>query len=269
MRKIFILFLFILSEVAAQNTNDSAQVRHDYQPTALNTSLRAEFYLKKGSYFFAEGLYKASKSYYYYTNEVFKEYLWVGYEHKASEKWYLGISGRTLQFPKEVSFISRVNVSHRGKISSVGFLKELTLDQISRKSKQNYARVGLAMGLYKKLKLGKATIIPVLSYKAFEIFDLKNANSFLKNRLIDLTRMRLDIYFMVHKNLFLGIYAMRETDYYYTLGYSIPDPSNPSLILYTVPDFKVNSVIPTLGFSLNFILKPDNNSSLIPGLPLR
>ena len=268
MRKIFILFLFIISEVAAQNVNDSAQVQHDYQPTALTVSLRTEFYLKKGSYLFAEGLYKSSKSY-YSTSEVFKEYFWVGYEHKASEKWYLGISGRTLQYPKEVSFISRVNVTHRGKISRLGFLKEFTLDQISRKSKQNYARAGLAVGLYKKIKVGKAIIIPVLSYKAYEIFDLKNSNSFFKNRRIDLTRMRLDIYFIAYKNLFFGIYAMRETDYYYALGYSVPDPYNPSVILYSVPDFKVNRVTPTFGFSVNFILKPDNNSSLIPGLPLR
>ncbi|HXA01229.1 MAG TPA: hypothetical protein VNW99_04530 [Cytophagaceae bacterium] len=268
MRKFFILFLFIISEASAQTTvNDSAQVRHDYQPTALNFSLRAEYYLKNGSYFFAEALYKSSKSY-YSTSEVFKEYLWVGYEHKASEKWYLGISGRTLQFPKEVSFIGRVNVSHRGKIRSLGFLKELTMDQISRKSKQNYVRAGLAIGLYKKIRLGKTTIIPVLSYKAYEIFDLKNPNTFFKNRLIDLTRLRLDVYVMVHKNLFLGIYAMRETDYYYTLGYSVPDPNNPSVMIY-YPDFKVNSIIPTFGFSLNFILNPDNNTSLIPGLPLR
>jgi hypothetical protein len=268
MRKIFILFLFITSTTTAQNVNDTAQVRHDYQPTAFNISFRSEYYLKKGSYFFAEGLYKASQSYYYYTSEVFKEYLWVGYEHKASEKWYLGISGRALQFPKEASFISRVNVSHRGKIGSLGFLKEHTLDQISMKNKQNYARVGLAAGLYKKFKLGKTTIIPMLSYKAYQIFDLKNSNSVFKNRLIDLTRMRLDIYFMVHKNLFLGIYAMRETDYYYILGYSVPDPNNPLVMIY-YPDVKVNSIIPTFGFSLNFILKPDNNASLIPGLPLR
>jgi hypothetical protein len=266
MRKIFILlfalvgaFLQQAENEAAAQVSDSAQVRHDYQATAFNTSLRAEFYLKNGSYFFAEGLYKASKSYYYYTNEVYKEYFWAGYEHKASEKWYLGISGRTLQFPKEVSFITRLNISHRGKIGSLRFLKELTMDQISRKSKQNYARIGLAMGLYKKIKLGKTAIIPVLSYKAFEVFDLKNPNSFFKNRLIDLTRLRLDIYLMVHKNLFLGIYAMRETDYYYILGSSFP----------VMPDYKINSVIPTLGFSLNFIVKPDNNTSLIPGLPLR
>jgi hypothetical protein len=244
MRKNFILLLFITSSAVAQNVSDSATVRRDYNPTALNFSCRTEYYLNK-------------------------EYLWLGYEHKASEKWYFGISGRALQFPKETSFITRINISHRGKISSLGFLKELTLEQVSTKSNRHYGRVGLAMGLYKKLKIGKATIIPMLSYKAYEIFDLKNPNNYFKNRFIDLTRMRFDIYFMAHKNVYLGIYAMRETEYYYALGYSVPDQYNPSVIAYTVPDYKVNSITPTFGFSLNFIVKPENNSALIPGFPLR
>jgi hypothetical protein len=275
MKKFSILF-FILSgsfllqaenEASAQ-VNDSAQVHHDYQPTAWDFSLRSEYYFKKGSYIFAEGLYKASESY-FSTSEVFKAYLWLGYEHRASEKWYFGISGRTLRYPKEVSFISRVNVSHRGKISSLGFLKELTLDQITRKSRQNYARLGMAIGLYKKITLGKLTFVPVFSYKAYQIFDLRNPNSFFKNRRIDLSRLRFDLYLMLHKNICFGLYAMRETDFYYALGYSVPDPSNPSVILYSVPDYKVNRIIPTFGCSLDFMIHPDNNSGLIPGLPLR
>jgi hypothetical protein len=265
------------NEAGAQTTvSDSAKVYHDYQPNAFNFSLRVENYLQNGSYLFVEGLYKASESY-YSTSEVFKEYLWAGYEHKASDKWYFGISGRILKYSekyrgqKEMDFslITRVNVSHRGKISSLGFLKELTLDQTSSNSGQNYGRVGIAFGLYRKITLGKMNLFPVLSYKAYEIFDLKNPNSFFKNRRIDLSRLRIDIYTKLHKNIYLGLYAMRETDFYYALGYSVPDPSNPSVILYSVPDYKVNRIVPTFGCSLDFLIHPDNNSSLIPGLPLR
>jgi hypothetical protein len=269
MRKIFIVFLFIISEAAAQTTvSDSAEIHHDYQPNAWNFSLRTEYYLTKGSYFFAEGLYKASKAY-YSTSEVFKEYIWIGYEQKASEKWYLGISGRGLRYANEKSFIMRVNVSHRGSLGKICFLKELSFDQVSMKSKQNYGRVGFTLGFYKAIPCGKLTMLPVLSYKAMEIFDLKNPNSFFKNRRIDLSRLRLDVYLYAKRNFYLGLYAMRETDFYYALGYSVPDPSNPSVILYSVPDYRVNRVTPVFGCSLNYILKPENNTTSIPGLPLR
>jgi hypothetical protein len=281
-RKSVLLFVLVATFLQTENeavaqVNDSAQVRRDYQPNAYNFSLRIENYLTNGSYFFAEGLYKASKSY-YSTSEVFKEYLWAGYEHKAGDKWYLGISGRLLHYSQktlrgtkenEFFFIGRVNMSHRGKISSLGFIKELTLDQISWGGNQNYGRVGLALGLHKKITLGKISIFPILTYKAYQIFDLKNSHSFFKNRRIDLSRLRLDIYLLLHKNIYFGLYTMCETDFYYALGYSVPDPANSSVILYSVPDYKVNRIVPNFGLSLNFLIKPENNTNLIPGLPLR
>jgi hypothetical protein len=261
---LFILcFLGCIANAVAQTVSDTAKVHKDYQENSYWLTLRADAYLKSGSYFFFESNLKTKKSF-SSLNEYNNRHFLLGYEHKASEKWYLGLSARYLSSRYMNYFAPKINVTHRGVIKKINFVKELSAEDLMVKKYylSNLMRLGISVGLGKKFKIGPTNWYTMLSYRAFLIFDPKNGkNSYLSNRKIDLTRLRFDLHYIIIPNLYIGVFAMRETEYLYILGYSQAATS--------YPDVKENRVAPTFGLTLNYIFKPENNSEIIPGLPFR
>jgi hypothetical protein len=265
MRKSLFIFIVLATSLSApaQTVSDSAEVRKEYQPTSYWLTLRANAYLKSGSYFFFEGNLKNKKSF-SSLNEYNERHFMLGYEQKASEKWYLGFSLRHLSSRDLNYFAPKINITHRGVIKKIDFIKELSAEDFLLKKyyQSNIIRIGLSAALGKKIAIGKTNWYPMLSYRAFLIYDVKNGkNSYLANRKIDLTRLRFDLHYIIIPNLSVGLFAMRETEYLYVLGYS------QNSISY--PDAKENKVAPILGLTLNYNFKPENTSSPIPGLPFR
>jgi hypothetical protein len=265
MRNYFYVFLILAfsSEASAQNVSDSAQVHRDHQQNSYWLTLRMDAYLKSGSYFFLEGNLK-SKNSYLSLNEHNIRHFMLGYEHKASDKWYLGISVRNLSTRYMNYFVPKLNITHRGHIKKINFIKELSLEEMLVKKYYTYnlTRVGFSAALGSNFEIGKTNWYAMLSYRAFLVYDLQNGkNSYLSNRKIDLTRLRFDLYYVMTPNIYIGLFAMKETEYIYVFG------STQNGIDY--PDVKENRIAPTFGLSLNYIFKPENNPTLIPGLPFR
>jgi hypothetical protein len=257
------LILVFSAGARAQNISDSAKVHRDRQETSYWLTLRADAYLKSGSYFFLEANLKSPNSYLSLHEHNIRHFM-LGYEHKASDKWYLGISVRNLSTRYMNYFVPKLNVSHRGLIKKINFIKELSVEEMLVKKYYTYnlTRVGLAAALGSNFKIGKTNWYTTLSYRAYLVYDLQNGkNSYLANRKIDLTRLRLDLYYVVCPHLYLGLFAMKETEYIYIFG------STQNGIDY--PDVKENRIAPTFGLSLNYIFKPENNAAIIPGLPFR
>jgi hypothetical protein len=265
MRNYLTIFIILIHSVGAgaQAVSDSALVHKDYQQNSYWLTLRADAYLKSGSYFFFEGNLKTKNSF-SSLNEYNNRHFMLGYELKASYKWYFGLSVRNLSSRYMNYFVPKVNLTHRGSIKKINFIKELSAEDLLLKKyySSNLIRLGLSAGLGKNFKIGKTNWYGMMSYRVFLIYDLKNGkNSYLANRKIDLTRLRFDLHYIIIPNLYIGVFAMRETEYLYVLGYS------QNGINY--PDMKENRVAPTFGLTLNYIFKPENNSSIIPGLPYR
>jgi hypothetical protein len=248
-----------------QSVSDSAQVHRDYYKNTYWLTLRLDNYFKSGSYFFFEANLKSNNPFYSVT-EVNNRHFMLGYELKASDKWYFGASVRHLSNPTMNYFVPRCNVTHRGVVKKIDFIKELSGEQMLLKKYYTYdlTRVGMGVALGKNFKIGKTNWYAMLSYRAFLVLDFKNGkNSYLSNRKIDLTRLRFDLIYRITPNINMGIFAMRETAYGYILGsYDMN-----SVLIH--PDYKENNVAPTYGLTLNYILKPENNQAIIPGLPFR
>ena len=158
----------------------------------------------------------------------------------------------------------KANATHRGKIGSVQFIKELSLEYIHH---FNYAffdtkkdlQVGLGVALYKDFDVFKKPLGIMLSYKI--VLNSNLEFDIYKDRKIDFTKMRADVFYGITKNLYIGLFAMRETEYYYPIGTSDVAGNN----IYT----KVNSVNPIVGANINIVLNSDKVTKYIPGLPFR
>ncbi|MCS6824459.1 MAG: hypothetical protein NZ529_09200 [Cytophagaceae bacterium] len=266
----FLLFIFSLICIGQPINPDEAEIyklRNRIKPELI---LRADYFLYNHSRFFFESNYNFN-SRYYLLNGSYRIYNQIGYQHYASDKWTLGISEtyKIAYYPGIQSFVTSVNIAHTGKISEPHFIKELSADHYYYLQTNNgykapsQARLGGGILLCKMLPVAGSELMIAASCRAFLNHDFRDAlTSIYRNRRIDLTRARIDVAYKITPLLWLAIYAMKETERYYTLGGSDAAGN-------TFPDYRVNRITPVLGAALNFVFKHQYAENFFPGLPFR
>ncbi len=271
MRTLPVLFLCqfsLFSGTNAKVTNpQKATVHGKVKKATPTTTLRADYYFTKGSYLYWEGNYNFNKEYSYLTNG-YRLYNQVGYEHAATSFWYIGASAKhQLAYTAPNTLIAKVNITHRGKIGSVGFIKELSGEYLHSfdtiKNKPVNARASLSIGLYKQFKIAKRPLVTSLFYR---LYLNTNMGELYKNRRFDFIKFRLDISYGITKNIYAGIYGLLDSEHYFTLAtYDVTGAE-------TTPNYRLNRINPIVGISLNFIFKQegfDKEKEILPGLPFR
>jgi hypothetical protein len=280
MRILSILFLcefLVLSPLCAQVTNpEQASVHKDVKKASPTTTLRADYYFPKGSYLYWEGNYNFNKEYTYLTNG-YRVYNQIGYEHAATSFWYIGASAKhQLAYTAPNTLVAKANITHRGKIGSFGFIKELSGEYIytfpnstagATAKQPTNARGSLSVGLYKQFNIAKRPLITSLFYR---VYLNTNMGEIYKNRRFDFIKFRLDISYGITKNIYAGLYGMLDSEHYYTLASTTYDASGN--LIESIPDYRQNRINPVVGFSLNFIFRQegfDKEKEILPGLPFR
>jgi hypothetical protein len=276
MRILSVLFLcefLLFFQTNAQVTNpQDAAVHADVKKITPTTTLRADYYFTKGSYLYWEGNYNFNKEYTYLTNN-YRVYNQVGYEHAATSFWYIGASAKhQLAYTAPNTLIAKANITHRGKIGSVGFIKELSGEYIyafpdptikTTTKQPTNARASLSVGLFKQFKVANRPLVTSLYYR---VYLNTNMGDLYKNRRFDFIKFRLDVSYGITKNIYAGIYGLLDSEHYFTLAsYDI----NGTPI---TPNYRLNRINPIVGISLNFIFKQegfDKEKEILPGLPFR
>lgn len=269
---LFVFIFFMYSLVLGQNVTDNL-VRM-YQPNSYRIIARADHYLKTGSFVFLENesqFKRYERSDIYLGNSfpfrnMSRNHIIFGYEHKAGEKWYAGGSVKYIFAPDENNFFSRVNISHRGDVFKLKFIKEAALEHVARPRSdnpyiiiQNYGRFSFAPSLVKKVNVFSKPLFLILHYRAFLLFDFNNDGiGAYKNRKIDRTELRVEADYRISDKIILSLFGIRETDYSYRIE------TNGSFL---IPEARVNKVTPAFGISINFVMNAPED--YIPGFPVK
>jgi len=215
-------------------------------------------------------------------NNFFRIHNLLGFEYKASPHWYPGISGKFVDLSNEYIFYTQPYLYHKGYINGKGkmengrwkgieFIKEGAFELLSYQKSNDLARLSARVILAKKINLTKKTVphllrevsegeIPrsrseqalknshnlkfLFSYRVFQIFVINDPdNSFYDKRRFDKTRLRFDIEYILNDKFSIDVFAMRETDYFYS------DASGSFL------EGNLNFITPTFGLELKYTFK--------------
>jgi hypothetical protein len=271
---VVLLFLLRLSNIQAQNKPDDAPIIKIATDQTWFAGLKGEYYFKENSCFFYSADYNFNEEYKNYIGNSTRLYNRIGLESNVGGRWYIGgsLAHRLLYdtYSNAPNIGSvKANITHRGKIRSVHFIKELSGEYIHHFNdpffeKAKDFQVGIGAALYKDVQVFKRPLGLMLSYKVILNSNIHiSGDAYIyKDRRIDFTKMRADVFYGISKNLYIGLFVMQETEYLYPLGTSAGTP--PVNIYY-----KVNSIKPVAGINLNIVLKPENVKEYIPGLPFR
>ncbi|MFN6944336.1 MAG: hypothetical protein ACK4ND_05275 [Cytophagaceae bacterium] len=270
------IFIFISVCTAAIQATAQSQASENlfkiYNPLQFHGILRYDHYLSSGSFFYLENNVQSAVRPLYGLTFPANTHLnrtVLGYEHAFTENWYGGVSGRYELSPFENFMIGRVNLSHRGKIKSLYFIKELALEHqhTQPQNGRSYPAIGrlsFSAALIKAFKIKEDRHLFVMaSFRPTRNFFYTFPNDVFRIRRINSSDLRLDLAYNVTNNLYLGIFALRNTFYSYRLGMT-DGAGNP-----IVEEGRVNRVSPTVGFTVNYVFKPVGVKFILPNLPVR
>jgi len=249
---IFLYPFFLFSQT------DTLQTVKQYNPLVSTLNLRADYYLKKGSYFYFENG-EAYQNASYATSKISYSDL-LAFQFKAAPKWYLGLSEKfSIDVNKQKSFLTEINALHTGKIGSLNFIQGVSFDNTSYVQNKtaggtavSLQQLGFAGGLSRSIKIGSKSLYLMASYRAFKLIG-SQANE--NQRFIFETRLRGDIYYFLLDNFYVGVFATRDTEYYSVLASSIS------------PASKLNFVTPMVGVVANYIFNIKKADNFLPNLP--
>lgn len=273
-----LLVLHLISH--AQNVSDN--VVHSYEPASWWLTLRADYYLKSGSFFYFENNNRFGSTGFspadyrvpvgnhtFPFNRIYRMYFMAGFEYRASEHWYLGGSEKIVLTPGRNSFFTRINISHRGKLLGLRFIKEAALEHLKYPGSDNpnnpvynEGRVSFSAALLKEWKIADRKFFAILSYRPYLIFDWVNDGfSAYNKRTIDKTRLKIEAAYFLSDRFLVSVFAMRDTDYTYQL------PTYNANFTPISSEARLNKVVPTFGLTLNYVIgAPDD---FVPGFPVK
>jgi hypothetical protein len=257
-----LICLLLTNNVFCQINNPSNNLIKGYYPLSYNLSLRYDHYLSSGGYFFWENsAFSTHKPFFpdTYPLNITDVYSWIGYENPLSEKWYLGGSLKYIDLYYDKSFIARANISHRGRLKSLFFIKEMSLEREKYLGRNNSIPIGgwgfmTALGKDFSFFENHPTYI-FLSCRLIRNFYFNDDNFVFRNRRFNQSNMRLEITQNVSRNIYLGIFAARETQYLYLFSMNYQG--------------RYNRIAPIVGFRANYIFNSDIIKDLVPNLPGR
>lgn len=185
----------------------------------------------------------------------------LGYAQLIQKNLHLGIFA---QNDKSKTFVYRLFLKHRSKISKVYFDKQLSLEFVkySKAYFESFEQGRLWFGLAYPFKLGKGKqFYPQLSYEIFKTLDKKEP--FQNERKIDRTRLRFDLVYEFSSKVKLSLFALKQSDYYFALAQFRLDTNGQMIEIK--PERRLNLVKPVYGFSLYFNFGKEQNSfNLLP-----
>lgn len=254
-----ILFLsfFISNSLWAQNGG----VKKEIYPSAFKATVSANYYFPSGTYVYVEssGSYQEGDFY----NRDFSPLrklntidAGVGVQFQFSEKWLGGISQKLARSQVNGLSYTGFNIEHQGKIKSVDFLKLGALEYRKHinANVNDLALMSVLAGLHKSFLIKDRELGVLLSYRVFKIREIGGDEySIFKKRFINKTVLRADVYFEAFKGIYIGLFALRDTNYF---------PYDDSLGSFD----KYNSITPTYGISLSVVVNKKNKQSVLPGM---
>ncbi|WP_028978743.1 hypothetical protein [Sporocytophaga myxococcoides] len=256
--QVIIFFIFIFSKVAAQSDG----VLKLYTPETYKSTISGNWYFESGTFVYLESNFAYQDGFYIRDFSPFNNLNYVdarlGVQFQISDKWSGGLSQKLAK--KEVNGLSytEFNLVHQGKIKSLDFLKQASLEYKKHLSTNlnDLGILSLFGGLHKGFKVKSRQLGVMVSYRAFKIKELGGDEySIYKKRFINKTILRVDAYIEAFKGIYVGLFALRDTEYYPTMNAG--------------PNDRLNLVTPTYGVSLNFVINGKNRLNALPGmLPL-
>jgi hypothetical protein len=186
--------------------------------------------------------------------------LTLGYEHTFSEHWRGGALVRYAEedFPETVFYT--LFMRHNGNIRSLYFNTQGKFEYTTREQQDDFGRYSLAAEIGKKIPLKGKSLTPSLSYDMMLVSSFAKESRTADERMIDRTRLRLNLSYALTEKLRITPYFMRQTDYYYVLVPPKYDANNQLLERgYTA---KRNRISPVLGLELKYAinLQPETAS---------
>ncbi len=254
-------FAFITVTHAQSGTAQGNEpVQKQYQQPLYQVSGRADLVIDKPNVtLYLETLYNTNAVY----ASIIEQTRWnikPGFDWGLTDKWHVGASARINANSGGVyNYTTRIYVQHRGKISTLLFLKEFLYEQFnfvdntlsnispsgtSTTRRPAEGRVGIGVGLGRYIGVGQHDFGVFVSYRPYIQFDyVQDGVAFYKNRFIDYTNLRIDAGFLFSKICYTGLYACRDTNFSYVPA---ADP------------YKRNVITPSVGFVLNVLLFSNN-----------
>jgi hypothetical protein len=268
MQRLIIVFIFCLtsSGLSAQSSGTSsvsdAEVKKVEQDWSMWTSLRGVYHTSKNAQVFVDYQYVFPKSY-YSLNEHYRSVLWLGADLALSSKWFVGVSSK-VNFVEEDNgnIIPRVQLAHRGKLGKMYFDKELSYEHLVFVNTATYhrepeGRGALGGSLTYPIAIAGKDLLVGLSGKLYMNFDWKNDGlSIYDKRKFDRTRLSVNLDYPIIPQCYLGIYYLRDTEYYFTLG-GFDSAGN------KIPDYKLNNIYQGIGFRITYLFSKADALNII------
>lgn len=188
---------------------------------------------------------------------MYRSSLLLGYEQALNTKLRLGISLKSLNQRGSDRRQYRGFVRHNGHISKWWFVKQFSLEYVRFPvlvpvRQEDYWAAGLFAALGRDWPLGAHHLRTGLSFEAFKELDSPPPGS--RQRRIDRTMFRLSAEYLLKNGWSAGLFAMRQTDYYFSLAQF--DASGAQI----KPLTRLNLVSPILGIQVRYTFratKPD------------
>ncbi|MBC5774049.1 hypothetical protein H8S95_08230 [Pontibacter sp. KCTC 32443] len=175
----------------------------------------------------------------------------LGYEHTFSEHWRGGLITRFAAEDYPKSFFVSPFVRHNGNLAGLYFNKQLLFDYVVQEGRENFGRYNLSAELGKRLPVKNKFITPGISYEAMLLSEFgKDEDENQEKRVVDLTRLRLNLTYELTESLRITPYFMRQTDRYYVL--IPPEYNEDGQLLKEGYTTKRNRITPVIGLELKY-----------------
>ncbi|AZQ62263.1 hypothetical protein EI427_08440 [Flammeovirga pectinis] len=191
-----------------------------------------------------------------------RAHIMLGYAHKfKNKKLMVGGSIRDVFEPNWNVLFLRAFFQHNGQIGGglLDFQKRLQYEQILHNktgdtsgNRDDYGRIGFWIMLGRNFTIAQAKLRAEFSYELF----VNTNNSSSDDRSVDLTRLRFDVYYRFAEDKFrVGLFAMRDTQYYFAPASGPSYDANGNLISEGKPERNLNLITPTYGITFKYSIR--------------
>ena len=171
----------------------------------------------------------------------------AGFEHMFGPHWSAGIAEAYAFEPTRNILFNEIFARHLGTIGNYRFTKRVTLEHIAQTNRNNRGRARFRVDLDREVKIKAFAFRPRVAYELFFDRYYNDALNEARNaRLVDRTRLRLEILYSINDFLSFTPFFIRQTDYIQALG--TYDANGNEL----EPGGKQNNITPIFGVDFRY-----------------
>ncbi|OHX65206.1 DUF2490 domain-containing protein [Flammeovirga pacifica] len=247
--------LFIGHLCSAQETEKK------YFDTSCWTFWNVDYQMNNGDSLFFEGNTRSSAfdSYIVDGLKMNRAHVMLGYAHKLTPKLYVGGSIRSVFEPNWNVWFWRAFFQHNGQIGGkLDFQKRLSYEYVTPHEledkpgeRSEYGRFGIWALLGKNFKIGQSNFRAEFSYELF----IHTQDETSEDRLVDLSRLRVDFYYQLNDNIRLGAFAMRNTEFYFAPSTLPQYDEDGNVIQPGKPERNLNLITPVYGLTFKYSIR--------------